>query len=326
MMKKQTRVGEVTLITLENDYLKVELASYGAAIFHLYVKTPRGLKEVSVQPNDLNEFLTSDFYYGKTVGRTAGRIFGPTYDIDDVTYFLNDDVLLHSGEGGFSFKHFDVVEVNQEKVIFEAVSYEDEGPYDGVLTLQASYELKDNTLVIGHQAKTTMPTLCNITNHVYLNLDQHQTIDDQYVFIDSHQYLNIDDRNKVISIDSVAGTPFDFNHAYPFKNHLQPMLETSFKGFDHTFLFNDEKKMIVSTDEIKMTLETSYPAVVLYTHNKVSPHALINQEVNNNRHIAFTIECQYEPGGVQVEGLNDAILRPDETYNHVIALTFDVLK
>ena len=61
MMKKQTRVGEVTLITLENDHLKVELASYGAAIFHLYVKTPKGLKEVSVQPNDLDEFLTSNF-------------------------------------------------------------------------------------------------------------------------------------------------------------------------------------------------------------------------------------------------------------------------
>ena len=323
MIKKQTRVGEVSFIILENEYLKVELASYGASIFHLYVKAPSGLKEVSVQPNDIDEFLTSEYYYGKTVGRTAGRIFGPTYDIDDVTYFLNEEVLLHSGEGGFSFKHFDILEVHQEKVIFQAVSYEDEGPYDGVLTLQASYELKDNKLIIGHRAQTTMPTLCNITNHVYLSLDQQKTIRNQNITIDSDTYLHIDDQNKVLHVSDVSNSPFDFRQSTPFAEHLDKMMDTSFKGFDHTFLFNKNRKMIVSSDTIKMTLETSYPAVVLYTHNKVSPHQLINEKENDNRHIAFTIECQFEPGGVQVEGLNDAILRPGETYEHVIALTFE---
>ncbi|MGA0351746.1 MAG: hypothetical protein ACO3MF_03245 [Acholeplasmataceae bacterium] len=323
MIKKQTRVGEVSFITLENEYLKVELASYGASLFHLYVKTPIGLKEVSVQPNDIDEFLTSDYYYGKTVGRTAGRIFGPTYDIDDVTYFLNEEVLLHSGEGGFSFKHFDILEFHQEKVIFQAVSYEDEGPYDGVLTLQASYELKGNTLIMGHRAQTTMPTLCNITNHVYLNLDQQKTIRNQNITIDSDTYLHIDDQNKVMYVSDVSNSPFDFRQSTPFAGHLDNMMDTSFKGFDHTFLLNENKKLIVSSDTIKMTLETSYPAVVLYTHNKVSPHELIHEKINDNRHIAFTVECQFEPGGVQVEGLNAAILRPGETYEHFIALEFE---
>lgn len=323
-MNYQTRVGEVTRHTLENEYLKVEVVSYGAAIFHLYVKTPQGLKEVSVGPNDLDEFLTSTFYYGKTVGRTAGRLFGPTYDIDDTTYFLDDDVLLHGGEHGFSFKHFTITQASTQEVSMFATSYEDEGPYDGDLTLHVTYILNARQLIIKHVANTTKKTLCNITNHVYLNLDQQKTIDHQEVMISSDHYLNIDDENRVISINDVTNTPFDFREIKPFKDHLDQMLDSSFSGFDHTMIFGDDKKMMVSSDDIKMTLETSYPSVVLYTHNKPSPHELVGQKTLDNRHIAFTIECQFEPGGIQVEGLHDAVLSPGETYEHHIALTFEV--
>lgn len=323
MKKIQSIVGEISSITLENEALKVELLSYGASIFHLFVKTPEGLKEVSVQPNDINAFLTSDFYYGKTVGRTAGRIFGPSYTIDDVTHVIDGNVLLHSGESGVSFKHFDIIDLNDNQVTFQITSYEEDGPYDGDMVMQVTYLIKGNSLLIKHHAKATKKTLCNMTNHVYLNLDQHPTISNQHIQIHSHHYLNIDDQNKVISKEDVKGTPFDFNTMSPFKHHLDDMMETSFKGFDHTFLFHDEKKMVVTSEDLKMTLETSYPAVVLYTHNKVSPHQLINQQVNDNRHIAFTIECQYEPGGIQVDGLNDAILMPGESYDHFIQLTFE---
>jgi len=321
----ETRVGDVTQHTIENNYLKVDILSYGAALFHVYVKTANGLKEVSVQPNDIDEFLTSDFYYGKTVGRTAGRIFAPSYEIGDDMYLLSEDVILHGGEHGFSYKHFDIIEATDHKMILSATSYEDEGPYDGVLTLVVTYELVEKQLLIRHDATTTKETLCNITNHVYLNLDQQKTIDQQKVMISSDRYLNIDDQNRVLNVNDVSHTPFDFRTMTPFKEHLNQMVDTSFHGFDHTMIFNHDHSMIVSSEDIKMTLKTSYPAVVLYTHNKPAPHALVGQKQLDNRHIAFTIECQFEPGGVQVEGLHDAILRPNETYDHYIALTFEVL-
>jgi len=53
------------LITLENSYLKVVISTFGAAIFHIYLKNKNKYHEVTVQPNNLEEFMYSDFYYGK---------------------------------------------------------------------------------------------------------------------------------------------------------------------------------------------------------------------------------------------------------------------
>lgn len=328
MKSIQTVVGDVKSVILENEFLSIEILSYGASIFHLYVKNKDEKIEVSVQPDDLNEFLTSQFYYGKTVGRTAGRLFYPSYSIGNTEYLLDDTSnpsLLHGGENGFSFKHFEIAELSETHVKLKAVSYADEGPYDGILTLFTTYQISNNTLEIIYEAHTTETTLCNITNHVYLNLSKQPTIDDHHMTIRSDTYLNIDDNNKIISVEPVE-EPLDFNQGLKLKEALNIMEQTPFHGFDHTFIFNKEKdiQMEVETDDMKMTLKTTNPSVVLYTHNKPAPHQLRHIEKENNKHVAFTIETQYEPGGIQFEGLNNAILTPHDTYYETTTLEFQV--
>jgi galactose mutarotase-like enzyme len=46
------------------------------------------------------------------------------------------------------------------------------------------------------------------------------------------------------------------------------------------------------------------------------------QKALDNQHMGFTIECQFEPGGIQVNNLNDAILHPGEVYAHDMVLSF----
>lgn len=324
----QTVVGDIQSVILENQYLSVEILSYGASIFHLYVKNKDEKIEVSVQPDDINEFLTSQFYYGKTVGRTAGRLFYPSYSIGNTEYLLDDTShpsLLHGGENGFSFKHFEIAELSEAHVKLKAISYADEGPYDGILTLFTTYQLSNNTLEIIYEAHTTETTLCNITNHVYLNLSNQPTIEDHHMTIHADTYLNIDDNNKIISVDRVK-EPLDFNQGLNLKEALNIMENTSFKGFDHTFIFSEDKhvQMEVETDILKMTLKTTNPSVVLYTHNKPAPHQLRHSEKEKNKHAAFTIETQYEPGGIQFKGLNDAVLKPENTYYETTTLEFHV--
>lgn len=328
MKSIQTVVGDVKSVILENEFLSIEILSYGASIFHLYVKNKDEKIEVSVQPDDLNEFLTSQFYYGKTVGRTAGRLFYPSYSIGNTEYLLDDTSnpsLLHGGENGFSFKHFEIAELSETHVKLKAVSYADEGPYDGILTLFTTYQISNNTLEIIYEAHTTETTLCNITNHVYLNLSKQPTIDDHHMTIRADTYLNIDDNNKIISVEPVK-EPLDFNQGLKLKEALNIMEQTPFHGFDHTFIFNKEKdiQMEVETDDMKMTLKTTNPSVVLYTHNKPAPHQLRHIEKEKNKHVAFTIETQYEPGGIQFDGLNNAILTPHDTYNETTTLEFQV--
>lgn len=327
MTEVQTVVGDVSFITLENNHLKAHILSYGASIFHLFVKRNDEWIEVTVQPNDINEFLTSDFYYGKTVGRAAGRLFYPGYTIDHIDYLFGEEEkpsLLHGGPNGFSFKHFDVVSYDKDHVTLKAISYEDEGPFDGELTLYTTYRLENKAFHITYEAHTTAPTICNITNHTYLNISTQSTIDYQRIKIHANKYLNINEMNKIISIENVKA-PFDFHQGKHFKDALKAMASTPFNGFDHTFIFEDSQQpqMEVTSDVISMNLYTTHPAVVLYTHNKPSPHALRTLEPNQNQHAAFTIETQYEPGGIQFEGLNDAILRPGETYKETTTLVFE---
>lgn len=326
MKSIQTVVGEVQSVALENQFLLVEILSFGASIFHLYVKKEDEKIEVSVQPEDVNEFLMSQFYYGKTVGRTAGRLFHPSYSIGNTEYLLDDrshPSLLHGGENGFSFKHFEIVELSETHVKLKAVSYADEGPYDGILTLFTTYQINDQSLEITYEAQTTETTLCNITNHVYLNLSHDKTIENHQMIIQANHYLNIDDNNKIMSIDDVNG-PFDFTKHVFIKDALNQMEHTSFHGFDHTFIFSEthDIQMEVETEIMTMTLRTTHPSVVLYTHNKPSPHRLRGLEKEQNKHVAFTIETQYEPGGIQFKGLNNAILEPKDTYFETTRLEF----
>jgi aldose 1-epimerase len=327
---KRTVVGDVSLITLENDHLKVVTTNYGAALFHIYVKDQSRLKEVSVQPEDLDAFLTSSFYYGKTVGRTAGRLFLPSYDIGLKTYVLPDEgkkSFIHGGAEGFSFKHFDIMSYSAHDVTFKAISYAEEGPYDGDMTLEVRYIIEGDTLSISFKAETTEASLCNITNHIYLNISDSNDIYDHHVEIDADHYLNIDGTNKVISKDIVTDA-FDFRVRKPFDQQLQKMKDTPFEGFDHTFLLNKSKHydMRVSNKDIAFELKTTYPAVVLYTHNNVAPYALRDNKAFDNKHVAFTVECQFEPGGIQVEGLNDAVLNVGDVYEHSMHLQFKKIK
>jgi galactose mutarotase-like enzyme len=51
---------------------------------------------------------------------------------------------------------------SETHVKLKAVSYEDEGPYDGILTLFTTYQIHQNTLEIMYEATTTETTLCNL--------------------------------------------------------------------------------------------------------------------------------------------------------------------
>jgi len=327
---KHTQVGEVSLHTLENEFLKVVTLNYGASIYKLYTKVGNTWREVSVQPDDLDAFISSSFYYGKTIGRTSGRLFLPSYDIGDITYLLDGEgkpSVIHGGPNGFSFKHFEVIAYSQHDIIYKASSYEDEGPYDGILSLEVRFLVEGNQFKISFKAETTETTLCNITNHIYLNLSDAPTIDQHHLDIQADRYLNINEINKVLSIDPIQA-PIIFDGKKPLQPLFDIMKHTPFDGFDHTFLLHKKGPydLKASVDDLSLTVHTTYPSVVLYTHNNLAPYALRQLDTLDNKHIAFTIECQYEPGGIQVEGLHDAVLHPGEIYEHEMILTFESTK
>ncbi|PKK98017.1 MAG: hypothetical protein CVV57_09365 [Tenericutes bacterium HGW-Tenericutes-2] len=325
-----TSLGNIELITLRSPDMEVKLTSYGAAIFEINVLD----QCVTVQPKDLEDFLKSPFFYGKTIGRTSGRLVLPSYKINDKTYpissFGGKNVKLHGGKNGFAFQHFQVdsikVDTNQVSVVFSYLSQDMEEEYPGNLELKVIYTLDLNLgLLIEFVSKSDQDTLCNLTNHAYFNLvTEKETILDHHIVIHADHYLDINEEMIVKSKEKVYDKPFDFNQVSHLGESIKQMLDTPFRGFDHTWIFNRKNNQI-EIDEpfslVKLVVDTSYPSVVIYTHNFPVQHKL-NPIKGHGIHSSFTLECQYEPGGIHHDYLHSGILLRNECYEHYILYRF----
>jgi aldose 1-epimerase len=327
--KQPSSKGLQEIITMKNDMAEVVLVSNGAGIYsYRYLDN-----DLVIVPASIEAYIKDTAYYGKTIGRTSGRLVMPSFKIDDKEYpikaYNSEYTQLHGGATGFSKRNFVLTQAEKNdkfiKVVFRYISKDLEEGFPGKLTLDVSYQLNlDGSLDITHDASSTKDTLCNITNHAYFNFDQSQaTIYDHEIKLNASQYLDIDDNNITKSKKDVSNTPFDLRTPAPFKFAIDQMKDTSFKGFDHTWIFDSNKDDLKANaydpnTKIGLNLYTSYPAVVIYTHNFPSGIDLKGPFDENAMHSSFTLECQFEPGGIHHKDLNQAILRKNEQYHHII--------
>jgi aldose 1-epimerase len=319
---------KVMEVILQNDLAKVVLLSYGAGIYQYQYES----QDLVIKPKTIKDYMNDLVYYGKTIGRTSGRLVVPSYDIGSHTYqvkpFRSKNTSLHGGEHGFAAQNFELINVNDQKLsaTFRYVSKDLEEGYPGKLTLDVCYQLNDDgSIEIYHDAITTKDTLCNITNHVYFNLNQKiDHIYDHILEINAPSYLDIDETYMIKSVNQVDSSPFDFRKPVKLKDQMSKMKHTSFQGFDHTFIldetaFNIPKAVAYEkSSNIGIKAYTTYPAIVFYTHNDPAGIDLEGPFKGDALHCSFTLECQFEPGGIHHPYLNQAILKKDEIYHHVI--------
>lgn len=331
--KIQTSVGEISKTTMQRGQLEVVFLSYGASIYSIKYKG----REVTVRPDDLDAFLTAQFFYGKTCGRTGGRLIMPSYQIGDNIYpvkpFRGETTKLHGGALGFSYRHFELISTKDtdqlSQIVYKIVSPDGEEDYPGELTLFVTYSVDQyDHLLIAYEAKSTKDTLCSITNHVYINLDGEGTIQKHYLQIDASQYVDLNENLTPKKKVSIERTPFDLRKLTQIEGRLKSLQDTPIGGYDHTWVFDHPIGKAVIKDskkEFSLKISTSYPAIVVFTHNVVSPD-LLPKRYGNGVQSALTIECEYEPGGIHYPDMNSAILRHDETYRHWIDLHFEDFK
>ncbi len=329
----QTQVGPIERITFNRHGMEVTLISYGAAVYSIKING----KEVSVRPEELNDFLTSDFDYGKTIGRTAGRLICPSYEIDGIHYpvkpYRSDKTKLHGGATGFCFRHFQVIDIKENDDIssatFRYVSLDGEEDYPGELTLDVIYTLdNDMNFRIDYRATTTKDTLCSITNHLYFNLAGYGDIMDHDLQVDASKYIEGDNDGIPLGKFDVTKTAFDLRKLVNLGSRIRSIMDTPAMGYDHPWLFDKKMgyaKLVDPTKTLSLELTTDYPAVVIFTHNLVSPSTL-PAAYGDGVYSSLTLECEYEPGGIHFKDFNSAILRKEDTYKHFINIKFNVHK
>jgi aldose 1-epimerase len=74
----------------------------------------------------------------------------------------------------------------------------------------------------------------------------------------------------------------------------------------------------------KMIVSTTYPCVVVYTYNFANKERL-KYGRSGSKHDGICFETQYEPNGINREGLNPAVLPAGSRYNERTVFKLEVL-
>ncbi len=319
----------------------VQLSSIGAGIVSVVVPDREGkLADVVLGYPDPMSYFGDGPCAGKIPGRYANRIAAGRFVLDGKEYDLpinNGPNHLHGGPEGFQNKVWES-RVNGDSVEFLYYSEDGEMGYPGALKAVARYDWsEDNSLRLTITAESDAPTVVNLTNHAYFNLNGEGNGDilGHILKLNASEYLPTDDTLiPVGESEPVAGTPMDFISAKPLGRDIRegfPALNYG-KGYDNCWVIDGaESGQIQSAAELYApesgrTLEvlTTQPGVQIYTGNWLAgcPEGKCGRSYNDYEGVA--IECQNYPDAPNKSDYPCAVLRPGEVYEQAIIFAFGV--
>ncbi|MDD3109002.1 MAG: galactose mutarotase [Alistipes sp.] len=342
-----TEQGEAVLLyTMTNAQgAVVKLSNFGATIVSIEVPDRDGKKaDVALGYDDFHSYYGDGPCMGKTVGRFANRIGNARFTLDGVEYHLtancNGGHHIHGGGiAGFANKIWES-RVETDRVVFSLFSPDGDQGYPGDLNAEVVYDWSDdNELEITYYAKSSAPTIVNLTNHSYFNLkgeDQPGAMD-QLLQLNAKRYLRYDAScvctGELIPIE---GTPMDFSQPKALSREIdadyEPLRFGS--GYDQSWAIEGYEKGKLSEAGIlydpesgrRLRILTTQPSIHIYAGNFMQgcPRSISGHEYGRRAGVA--IECQAYPNSPNRPNFPCAVLRPGETYNEKIIFRFETDK
>ena len=320
----------------------IEVCNYGAAWLSAVMPDRHGiLGETLLGYNEINAMMTDPNYAGRTVGRYANRIRRGTFTLCGKTYRLetNDgNNSNHSGSSGLSFRIFDIESRNADSVTCRYFSKDGEGGFPANVDISVSYTLTDDLrVIIDYRAETDAPTILNLTNHAYFNLNGNGDIYSHRLYIPSTLMLDTDGEFLPTGrLLNVAGTPFDFSEVKPVGRDIDFANEQFQwnRGYNHCYLWSEEYKVQakkqsrlmaeLSSDVTgrRVTVYSTYPALQIYSGGFLE--SLYPTRFGRPARPAdgIALEAQFAPDTPNLPSLPQCTLVPEEQYCHQIIYQF----
>lgn len=321
----------VRAVTLEGGGLRVRLLTWGARLAELWVPDRNGVQaDIVLGQDTLADWREHGTYLGAVCGRHANRIAGGHFVLDgrEVQLDRNEAAnTLHGGAAGFDLKHWQIESHSASHVTFATTSPDGEMGFPGTLQARTSYRL-DAGLVITMEAQTDAPTVVNLVNHAYFNLEGQGAGDilGHELQVEAGFYLPVDDRKLPTGeVFGVAGTPFDFRQPRSIGAAMPGP-----GGFDHNLCLssplaaNGLRPCLTATGPAsgrRLRLCTSAPGVQLYTgaHFAGGPG---KAGARYPRFAGFAAETQHFPDAPNHPHFPGTVLRPGQAYTHVMRFDF----
>lgn len=338
--KVKVKDQEITLIDIIHDDIEVTLMDYGATILSIQTPDKKGEKELVVLAYDkLENYIENKIYLNAIVGPTAGRIGNATFIIDDAVYEIEKNFMdtenLHGGKETFSYKTFSyeiMSEESQTQVVFTYRKTDVTSYYPANVDVQIIYTVKEGSLIIEFIGETDYPTLLNLTNHAYFNLSGNikSNILDHHIQVNTNKVMTLNEKFIPVGVETISREHLNFQDLKPLRdNWFDGIVDIPEKGIDNPYFFTDtgiDKLQATLYEPIsgrQMDVYTTYPCIVVYTHNHPDTNDFlfgIKQEPN----MGICFETQNPPNGINIDGLEDSVVRVEKPYYHKTIYKFSV--
>ena len=228
----QTPVFEVTIASQAGASAKI--LTYGAVVRDLVVPASNGLQRVVLGLNTIEDYVAYSPSFGAVPGRFANRIANGRFVLDGVAYQLErkpgQKHTLHGGPHGFGHRIWKLGAYDGSSVELTLELPDGDAGFPGNLTATCVYRLLEPaTLRVELTAVSDRPTIVNLTQHSYFNLDGSPDILDHEVTLFADFYTPADDDLiPTGEIRAVAGTPYDFRTPRTVRNPSSDALRHQF--------------------------------------------------------------------------------------------------
>ena len=161
---------DVYIYRLTDGTATAEIMEYGAAIVSL---CPFGDVDVVGGFDTLEAYTQDTSNQGAIVGRVANRIENARFEIDGKVYLLADNDNGNCLHGGVGFQHrlWKVVDYTENSITLSYFSPDGEDGFPCNLSVEVTYTLKNNSIIISYKAVPDGATPIALTNHAFFNLD-----------------------------------------------------------------------------------------------------------------------------------------------------------
>ena len=347
--KAEYKGDSTALFTLVNaNGAEACITNFGGRLVSMMVPDKSGnLQDVVLGFDSVQAYFPennlSDF--GASIGRYANRINEGKFSLDGTEYQLpinNGKHSLHGGGElgnlGWQYRVYQAQQPNDSTVVLTLNSPDGDNGYPGNMTAQVTYTLlPDNSIDIAYTATTDKPTIVNLTNHSYFNLngDPTQPITNNELMVNASKITPIDDTYMTDgTFASVDGTAFDFRQPRTLGDSIKAFDNIQVKngnGYDHNFVLDTNGDIAVKAAElyspstgIVLDVYTNEPGIQVYSGNFLDGTVTGKNGVAYNQHAAICLETQHYPDSPNKAQWPTVRLNPGETYNSHCIYKFSV--
>ena len=320
----------VDLYTLSNDKVTVQVTNYGGFVVSMLAPDRNGnYTNIVTHYNNIREYQNFNLgMVGPALGRFANRIANAKFTLDGKEYNLTKNArehILHGGNKGFDHVVWDVVSSDSKKLVLKCVLPDGADGFPGNLTTTLTYSLTDdNGLSIAYEATTDKPTVVNLSNHSYFNLNGTGVGDimNHTLYVEADKITETtQDGIPTGKFLDVAGTAYDFKSGcrigdrqmqfkggfFPFGQRIE-IPEGKVMQYDNNFCVTHKAKKGVEKVASLYSPESGRVLEVWNDHPGL--------QVYTGARSAIALESQMYPDSPNHKEFPSTVLRPKQKYTH----------